>query len=703
MRIPAFLRPKKTADAAVWAVLAAAVLVWVVLLLQNLGYLSLWMDEGFHYLAAEGSLKHGYPLFPSGHVYFKAILYTYVLAFLSLLFGLGAETLRVVSVLCTAGLVLLIYHAGRRFFDRTVGILGAAVFAFSVWGVEYARLALYFAPLELFYFLGLYFFYRGFFDEVRAFKVWATVFFLLTPQVHQLGQGVVFAYAALFLIRGARRFFKKDVLWSAALVGLASLGLQLHEYFFWKVGYVYFKDDQSLGGMVRYFFGQFSLDYFKEFFRSFPRMSLAVLAGVFLCLGAFLRRREPSPDEAAASGPGPSASGSTPWLYLNLCFVFPLFFFAFFRTHVQPRYLAQLYPVFILLFLASLQAFARTFVGGLVLPALGIRRTKAAAGVTVLAFLGLVAGLVEGAGPGRLRSIVERRYGDPVTADIITRSGRFEHYDHRGAGEYARHFLREDDLVVAIHVVFQKIYTGRVDYWLWSGGPGTWDAWEKTADGTWRDFYVGARWVNDLEGLKRVVEGNPGRRVWLVGSPSLLRRDHINQAIYDYVAVENADKLVFRGKDAMSAVYLWNDPAFVAGPRRAVEGEGLPARWAEVEFGEAMSKGAAATWSGRQKRDDLFEAKAGGPLAAGTYRCLVRWKSDPTGSGPASLAVVDGRGERLRSVALAAEGPASGAWREDSFAFVLKAEGPVHLRFAVPARSRLSVDWVDLLPEEVSR
>lgn len=41
MRIPAFLRPKKTADAAVWAVLAAAVLVWVVLLLQNLGYLSL--------------------------------------------------------------------------------------------------------------------------------------------------------------------------------------------------------------------------------------------------------------------------------------------------------------------------------------------------------------------------------------------------------------------------------------------------------------------------------------------------------------------------------------------------------------------------------------------------------------------------------------------------------------------------------------
>ncbi|MBM3310285.1 MAG: glycosyltransferase family 39 protein, partial [Candidatus Aminicenantes bacterium] len=323
MRIPGGLRPKKAADAAVWAVLAAAVLVWVVLLLQNLGYLSLWMDEGFHYLAAEGSLKHGYPLFPSGHVYFKAILYTYVLALLSLIFGLGAETLRVVSVLCTAGLILLVWHVGRRFFDRTVGILAAAVFALSVWGVEYARLALYFAPLMLFYLLGLYFFYRGFFEDVRTFKILATVFFLLTPQIHQLGQGVVFAYLALFLIRGAKRFFKKDVLWSAALVGLASVGLQLHEYFFWKVGYVYFKDDQSLGGMVRYFFGGFSLDYFKEFFRSFPWMSLAVLAGVFLNLGAFLRRRDPSPDGAAAAEPGPSGAGSTPWLYLNLCFISP--------------------------------------------------------------------------------------------------------------------------------------------------------------------------------------------------------------------------------------------------------------------------------------------------------------------------------------------------------------------------------------------
>jgi len=691
MRIATLLRSKRTADLAVGGVLAAAVLVWIVLLLQNLGSLSLWMDEGFHYLAADGILKHGVPLFPSGHVYFKAILYTYVLAFLSFLFGLDAVTLRVVSVLCIGALIPLVYHVGRRFFDRTVGLLGAVILALSVWEVEYARLALYFAPLMLFYFLSLYFFYRGFFEDVRKFKVWATVFFLLTPQVHQLGQGIVFAYAALFLIRGARRFFKKDVLWSAGLVGLATVGLQLHEYFFWKVGYVYFKDGKSVAGMLRYFFGGFSLDYFKEFFRSFPWMSLVVLAGIFLCLGIYLRRREEAPP----------AGGSTPWLYLNLSLVFPLFFFAFFRTHVQPRYLAQLHPVFILLFLASLQAFSRTLLGGLVLPAFGVRKPKAVAVATALVFIGLVFGLVEGAGPAKLTAIVHRRYGDPITADIITRSGRFEPYDHRGAGEYARHFLKDDDIVVALHVVFQKIYTGRVDYWLWSGGPGTWDAWEKTAEGTWRDFYVGARWVNNLADLRQVIEGNPGRRVWLVGSPSLLRRDHINQEIYDYIAVQNAAKLVYRGKDAMSAVYLWNDPAFIAGARRAAEGEGFPARWAEVEYGEDFSKGAVLTWTGGQKKDEAFEVKVDRPLAAGTHRCLVRFKTAPGGPRPASLSVVDGRGERLRTTALAGEGVTAGAWRESSFAFVLKAAGEIRLRVAVPARSRLSIDWVDILPEEV--
>ena len=63
-------------DLLLWIVLGLGLSAWVVLMLKNLGYLSLWMDEGFHYLAAQGITQHGYPLYPSGHIYYKVALYT---------------------------------------------------------------------------------------------------------------------------------------------------------------------------------------------------------------------------------------------------------------------------------------------------------------------------------------------------------------------------------------------------------------------------------------------------------------------------------------------------------------------------------------------------------------------------------------------------------------------------------------------------
>jgi hypothetical protein len=673
---------------------------WVVLLLRNLGVLSMWMDEGFHYLAAQGILKHGYPLYPSGHIYWKAILYAYALAAGSLVFGFKVVTLRVLSVLCVAGLIALSYHLGRRYFSRTVGALAVVILAFSAWELEYARLALYFAPLQLFYLTSLYFFYRGFFEEERRFKVPAVALFLLTPLIHQLGMGVIFAYPALFLMKGARRFFRKDVLTGFVVTVLFYLGIQIQEYFFWKVGYVYEKTDMSLRGMIGYFFGNFSLDYFKEFFRGFPWMSLSVLAGVFLCLGAVVRRRD------GESVPAESDSARSPWLYLNLCFVFPLFFFAFFRTHVQPRYLAQLYPVFVLLFLLALRAFSRGLVQGLAAPAVGIVKPKIQSVLGGVVFLGLVLALVEGSRPGQLLSVVNRRYGDPITTDIINRSGRFEHYDHESVGAYARRNLRPEDIVIAIHVVFQKAYIGQVDYWLWSGGPGTWDAWEKTTDG-WKDFYVGARWLNNLADLRKVVEENPGRRVWLVTSPSLLRKDHVNEEIREYIAVQNADKLVYRGKDGMSEVYVWNAPELTAGGRRALEGEWLPVRRGMILKGAEMSGGEAIAWSGSARRADEFPAKIAGEFPAGAYRTMIRYRTGPgyAEAKAARFSVVDGRGGHLRTIALTeASRPADASgWRTAEAGFSLPRDGNLRILALIPAGCELTIDYIDVRPKEGER
>ena len=148
-----------------------------------------------------------------------------------------------------------------------------------------------------------------------------------------------------------------------------------------------------------------------------------------------------------------------------------MLFLGFLRTHVQPRYLSQLFPLFIVIFLATIYYAAPVLVD-IVLTLFGpVRKTGFRRAAALIVFIALSITLAEGFGWKRVSAIVNRKYGDPIKTDILTRTGRFEQEDHKTTGEYVRHYLRDDDIVIAIHVVFEYIYAGRVDYWLWSGGP----------------------------------------------------------------------------------------------------------------------------------------------------------------------------------------------------------------------------------------
>jgi hypothetical protein len=385
-------------------------------------------------------------------------------------------------------------------------------------------------------------------------------------------------------------------------------------------------------------------------------MTLVVLGSFFFYLGTRLGKRGPDDDR-----------GRSPYLYLTLGMVFPLLFFGVFRTHVQPRYLAPLYPVFVFLFLAGLRQ-AAAALGELVVAPFVSLQPKAKSAAAMVLFLASVFLLTEGVGLGRTLAVVNRRYKDPITSDIIARSGRFEQEDNANTGLYVRHFLKPDDIVIAIHVVFEKIYVGRVDYWLWSGGPGTWDAWEKAPDG-WKDFYVGARWINNLDDLKKVVDGNTGRRVWLVGSTSLVRRDHINQEISDYLATQK-DKVVFRGWDGISEVYMWNDESGgLTGSRHTYEGEWLPSRWGAVEYGGEYSKQAAMAWE--PGRPEEFSSEIPGEFKPGRYRLRLRIKAE------------GGEGE--------------------AFTAALKEGDRPNIQIQIRGTSRVRLDYFDVVPEEAGR
>lgn len=358
--------------------------------------------------------------------------------------------------------------------------------------------------------------------------------------------------------------------------------MQVSEFFFWKVGYVYAKTDTSLRGMFQYFFSSFNLDYFKEFFRGFPWMSLIVLAGIFLCLGRLAGR-------GIGSGGADDDRTRSPWLYFFLALIFPLLFFGVFRTHVQPRYLAQLFPVFVFLFLVGWPRLSGTLVDLFVTPLLALKpKAKAVAS---------------------------------------------------------------------------------------------------------------ALWLNNLEDLKKVVEGNAGRRVWLVGSTSLARRDHINQEISDYLATQK-DKIVFRGWDGISEVYLWNDNAGVlTGGRHTFEGEWLPTRWGSIAYGEEFSKGAAILWE-PGRRDELV-AEIPGEFKAGRYRLRLRIKTGGGGGTAFAAAVVSAENRaRLRSLTVPA---GTGGWIEPEITFALREGDKPNFQVRVPGTSRVWIDYFDIVPEGSGR
>jgi len=689
LKFPLIDRLRKRADLLAWLAVGLFTLLIGILLLQSLGELSLWMDEGFYHLTAQTILEHGTPLFPSGHMYYKAIVYAYVLALFSLILGLNAFTLRLVSVLSTLALMPLLYLMGKRYFNRLVALSAVGVFALSIWVAEYSRVALYFAPLQLVCLLGVYFFYRGFFEDIKRYRPLAAAAFMTAPLIHQLGMSIWFCFPALFILRGWKRFFKKDVLVNLSLVTVFYGMIQLHEYFFWKVGYVYDKTDMSLQGMLNYFFTGFSTGYFREVFRSFPNMSLVVLAGFFFCLGLYtIRPRTPNADD-----------WETRWLYLSFCLLFPLVFLGFFRTHIQPRYIYQLYPVFVLLYLVGLHRIAQA-AAALILGIFSRIRPRMKTLVGAGIFLLVLVATVDGVGWGRLMDVIHRQYRDPVTTDIITRSGRTEHYDHKGPGEFVRHHLRDDDLVVAIHVVFQYIYVGRVDYWLWSGGPGTWDAWEKTEDG-WRDFYIGARWINNLKDLKKLLDDNRDRRIWLVASPSLLRTDHIKTEIASFIR-KDPRNLVFRGKDGMSEVYLWNaDESRLTGSLPHLEGEWQPLPGGLVDYDAAASRGAALYLkTGKAKRrvqrmDTLYPP--------GRYRVSLRVKSGRIDPEDRILGLeVFPRGGRRPAGNLLIRGggfDAPDQYQDFSFDIYLSRETELTFHWLIPGKSDVWIDYLDIRPE----
>jgi hypothetical protein len=188
---------------------------------RHLGDLGLLVDEGFQAIAVQWILKDGVPKVDSGLIYSRALPFLYVQAASAQLFGLNEFSLRVPAVLFGVAAIFAAYILGKTLFNRSVGLLTAAVLTFSVWEIELSRYARFYTAFQCMYLVSLLSFYRGFMIGERFYKFLFIVAALVTISLHPIGVALL----TCFLIPlPSTSFSRRDKLvfgvWATGLAGL---------------------------------------------------------------------------------------------------------------------------------------------------------------------------------------------------------------------------------------------------------------------------------------------------------------------------------------------------------------------------------------------------------------------------------------------------------------------------------------------------
>ncbi|MBV9258661.1 MAG: glycosyltransferase family 39 protein, partial [Ktedonobacteraceae bacterium] len=141
------------------------ILISVPLSCYGLSYEPRWQDELSSYYAAHGVLAHGFPFFPSGFLYEKAELYSYVLALWTAV--LGNADGRFISVIEYIVSIPLLYFVGCSFFRRRVALLATAMLALSPSVLLWARQVRMYEQAQLLTLLVMYLFCRAVQEQRR--------------------------------------------------------------------------------------------------------------------------------------------------------------------------------------------------------------------------------------------------------------------------------------------------------------------------------------------------------------------------------------------------------------------------------------------------------------------------------------------------------------------------------------------------------
>jgi Dolichyl-phosphate-mannose-protein mannosyltransferase len=210
------------------------VLVAIPLVTYNLAYDPYWQDELTSYYAARGILAHGLPVLPSGFLYMKGELYSYVLALNLLIFGDQAGIPRIFSTVEYLASIPVLYGVGCYFFNRRVALLAAAMFAFSPFALGWGREMRMYQQAQLLTMLTVYLLYKALQERQRARSIYFAIACLVATYLSHEESFIIFPALVLWVVVASRdtkhrnfaAFFNKHW-WFAGVIGAGIVAVQL--------------------------------------------------------------------------------------------------------------------------------------------------------------------------------------------------------------------------------------------------------------------------------------------------------------------------------------------------------------------------------------------------------------------------------------------------------------------------------------------
>lgn len=327
-------------------------LLAIPMICYHLSYEPYWQDELTSYYAAKGILAHGVPVMPSGFLYPKGELYSYLLALSITLFGEQNGMIRLSSVVTYLLSLPLFYLVTCYFFERKIALLATAMLAFSPYVLIWGRGVRMYELAQFMVILVMYLFYKAAHNYRHPLlPYWAMLALLGMYLSHE--ETFIFLPVLLvgvfFVSRDAEHrlpavLYQKHW-WIAASLGAGVIGVQLLIVKYSHPAVL--GTDQSQQPLIQFMTNNLSY-YLKLLF--FPLMTgkqlpIVTVNSVLACIGCVWVLH----------------AGDRRARYCTLFFLVPLTLLLFVFTPTADRYIYPLLPAFYMLGAFTLMSALRLF------------------------------------------------------------------------------------------------------------------------------------------------------------------------------------------------------------------------------------------------------------------------------------------------------------------------------------------------------